>query len=510
MAYLEIFLIQIILLILFLVLLAPRNRKLLPWNWPFVRVMPTMYLKSHEIYDKITEILAENKSTVLFKTSWFTKTDILVTSDPANAHHVMSSNFSIYQRGSEFRNVFDFLGQAVFSKDLEEWREEKKFTHAFFRENQYHESVPKIVHQTLEKALIPVLDHTSQQIQELDLQSLFNRFMLDATCLLAAGFDAGSLRVGFPECPLLDAMDDIAEAVFYRYILPERVWKLKRWLRVGKEKKMAEASNTFNRILSDNVSKKKHELATDDQETGDGTFDVLKFYLKEAAINTGNKGAQKHDDKGFLAANLMTLLFAGRDTSAALLAWFFYLLSRNPFVENKILEEIRQNFPGKASKKHIFSNVEELSKLVYLHSALCESLRLFPPGPFLLRVPNQQDVLPSGHKVDQTTKVMLCSYAMGRTREIWGDDCGEFRPERWIMEKGGTKHVASNIFLAFSSGPWTCPGRELAFTRMKAVAATVVHNYRVHVVEGQTVCPSISAILTMKHGLKATVSNRWM
>ncbi|KAK4393760.1 Alkane hydroxylase MAH1 [Sesamum angolense] len=459
MAYLEIFLIQIILLILFLVLLAPKNRQLLPWNWPFVRVMPTMYLKSHEIYDKITEILAENKSTVLFKTSWFTKTDILVTSDPANAHHVMSSNFSIYQRGSEFRNVFDFLGQAVFSKDLEEWREEKKFTHAFFRENQYHESVPKIVHQTLEKALIPVLDHTSQQNQELDLQSLFNRFMLDATCLLAAGFDAGSLRVGFPECPLLDAMDDIAEAVFYRHILPERVWKLQRWLRVGKEKKMAEASNTFNRILSDNVSKKKHELATDDQETGDGTFDVLKFYLKEAAINTGNKGAQKHDDKGFLAANLMTLLFAGRDTSAALLT-----------------------------------------------CALCESLRLFPPGPFLLRVPNEQDVLPSGHKVDQTTKVMLCSYAMGRTREIWGDDCGEFRPERWIMEKGGTKHVASNIFLAFSSGPWTCPGRELAFTRMKAVAATVVHNYRVHVVEGQTVCPSISAILTMKHGLKATVS----
>ncbi|KAK4416672.1 Alkane hydroxylase MAH1 [Sesamum alatum] len=435
MAYLEIFL-PIILLILFLVLLAPKNRQLcLPWNWPFVRMMPTMYLKSHEIYDKITQLLAENNSTVLFKTSWFTKTDILVTSDPANVHHIMTTNFSIYQRGSEFRNVFDFLGQAG---------------------NQYHESVPKIVHQGLEKSLIAVLDHAAQQNQELDLQSLFSRFMLDATCLLATGFDSGSLRVGFSRMPSL----------------------------------RCHGRHSRGRVLSPHPAGETVEVAamataTDDQETGDGTFDVLKFYLKEAASNSDNKGAQNHDDKAFLAANLMTLLFAGRDTSAALLTWFFCLISRNPLVENKILEEIRLNFPGKASRKHIFSNVEELSKLVYLHSALCESLRLFPPGPFLLRVPNQQDVLPSGHKVDQTTKVMLCTYAMGRMREIWGKDCAEFRPERWIMEKGGSKHVASNIFLAFSSGPWSCPGRELAFTRMKAVAATVVHNYRVGVVEGK-------------------------
>ncbi|KAL2498580.1 Cytochrome [Abeliophyllum distichum] len=231
----------------------------------------------------------------------------------------------------------------------------------------------------------------------------------------------------------------------------------------------------------------------------------LKFYLLEA----GNDGSIEHVDKA-LIANLMTLFFAGRDTSGALLTWFFWLISKNPVVENKIIDEIRQNLAENASPKHIFSNVQELGKLVYLHSALSEALRLFPTGPFLLRVPNQKDVLPSGHKVDQKTKIMLCSYAMGRNAEIWGEDCLEFKPERWLSDKGGIKHVASNNFLAFSSGPWTCPGKELAFIRMKAVAATMIHNFHVCILDGQNIVPSISAILTMEHGLKATISSRWV
>ncbi|XP_073119929.1 alkane hydroxylase MAH1-like [Henckelia pumila] len=499
MAFLEIFLLSL-LCIVFLPFFLSRK-------WPFLQMMPTMYLKPHEVYDKITHLLAENNATLLFKTSWVTKVDILVTSDPANVQHIMNSRFPIYQRGSEFRNVFDFLGEAVFNKDLDEWKQEKKFTHAFFKENQYHDSTPKIIHHTLEKTLIPVLDHMSRENQVFDMQELFNRYMLDATCIMVVGSDPGSLRVGFPENPLLNAMDDIGEAVFYRHILPEKVWKLQRWLNIGKEKKLAHAATTFGRILDGYVSEKRIALTKNNQESE--YFDVLKFYL--TSNDDFMKGSSsKQEEKSFLASNLMTLFFAGRDTSGALLTWFFYLIARNPLAENKILQEIKGVLLENASKKHIFSNVDELSKLVYLHSAICESLRLFPTGPFLLRVPNQEDVLPSGHKVNQTTKVMLCSYSMGRMPEIWGDDCHEFKPERWLSEKGGMKHVASSNFLAFSSGPWTCPGRELAFTRMKAVAATILHNFRVSVLDGQNVCPSVSAILTMKHGLKAKISHKWM
>ncbi|PIM99248.1 Cytochrome P450 CYP4/CYP19/CYP26 subfamily [Handroanthus impetiginosus] len=476
MGYLEIFL-TIIFCSVFLLLLIPKNSlSRLPRNWPFIKLMPTMYLKSHKLYDKMTQVLAENNGTILFKTSWFTNLDIL--------------------RGSELRKAFDFLGEAIFIKDLDEWREDKKFTHSFYKENQFHKSTPKIIHHTLEKGPIPVLDHISQQNQALDLQSLFNRYMLDATCLMATGFDPGSLRVRFPESPLLEAMDNMAEAVFFRHILPEKVWKLQR-----KGKENVRSLLTLNHILADYVSKKQ-KPATKNQQTED--FDVLKFYLSGSDIKGSSK---KHTEETFLAENKMTLLFAGRDTSAALLTWFFYLISTNPLVKTKILQEISQNFPP---EKRLFSKVEELSKLIYLHCALIDSLSLFPTAPVIIRDPTEEDWLPSGHKVDHKTKLILCSYSVGRTSAIWGKNWGEFKPERWLSDKGGMKHVSSGSFLAFGSGPWACPGRELAFVRMKAVAATILHNFGVRVSEGQRMSPSLSALLAMKRGLKATVSCTWM
>ncbi|KAJ0098003.1 hypothetical protein Patl1_27587 [Pistacia atlantica] len=91
---------------------------------------------------------------------------------------------------------------------------------------------------------------------------------------------------------------------------------------------------------------------------------------------------------------------------------------------------------------------KELNKLVYLHGALCEALRLYPPVPF-------------------------------QHKSIWGDDCLEFKPQRWISEKGRIKHEPSYKFLAFNAGPRTCLGKEVAFTQMKAVAAAIIHNYNV-------------------------------
>ncbi|KAL3630123.1 hypothetical protein CASFOL_023107 [Castilleja foliolosa] len=99
---------------------------------------------------------------------------------------------------------------------------------------------------------------------------------------------------------------------------------------------------------------------------------------------------------------------------------------------------------------------------------------------------------------------------MGRMPEIWGEDCEEFKPERWILEKGEIKRVGSNNFLAFGSGPWACPGKEVALARMKGVVATVMYNYRVQVLEGQSNSLSDSALLNMRHGLKAVISKRWV
>lgn len=202
------------------------------------------------------------------------------------------------------------------------------------------------------------------------------------------------------------------------------------------------------------------------------------------------------------------LSMTGRDTTSTTLTWFFWLIASNPLVELKILEEIQTNFHDTEDKTCRFFNAEKSRKLVYLHGAFCETLRLFPPVALEHKSPVRPDILPSGHCIPQNTKIILFFYSMGRMERIWGKDCLEFKPERWISEHGRIKHEPSFKFPAFNAGPRTCIGKEMSFVLMKIVAATMIYNYHVQLVEGQSVSPCDSVIIQMKHGLKVKLSKR--
>lgn len=66
-----------------------------------------------------------------------------------------------------------------------------------------------------------------------------------------------------------------------------------------------------------------------------------------------------------------------------------------------------------------------MNKLVYLHAAFCETLRLYPPIPFNHKAAVDTDVLPSGHHVKKNMRIMLSFYSMARLEEIWGIDSSQ-------------------------------------------------------------------------------------
>jgi len=91
---------------------------------------------------------------------------------------------------------------------------------------------------------------------------------------------------------------------------------------------------------------------------------------------------------------MLNFMIAGRDTTAVTLSWFFYLLCKNPDVEEKLLQEIhdlvKENKCGSMiesiSKFSQSLTYAVLDKMHYLHAALSETLRLYPAVPLVRNI----------------------------------------------------------------------------------------------------------------------------
>lgn len=116
-------------------------------------------------------------------------------------------------------------------------------------------------------------------------------------------------------------------------------------------------------------------------------------------------------------------------------------------------------------------------------------------------------MFPDGTVLKKGTKVVYAIYTMGRMESIWGEDCREFKPERWIRD-GRFASESAYKFTAFNGGPRLCLGKDFAYYQMRFVAASILLRYRVHVVENHPVAPKLALTIFMKRGLKVTLSLR--
>ncbi|XP_059666680.1 alkane hydroxylase MAH1-like [Cornus florida] len=498
----------LLLLLCFIIVLCYRRRLrsyLQLTNWPLVGMLPGLLRIANNLHELATVFLKQNRGTVEFKGPWFAKMDMLITADPANVHHILSKNFSNYPKGPEFKMIFEMLGDGILNTDSESWEAHRKTTMPMMNQDKFRDLLERSSWQKVKEGLIPVLDHISGLATEVDLQELLQKFTFDTICMLVLGHDPGSLSIALPHIPCEKAFLDAEEAIFYRHVLPVSLWKLQKWLKIGREKMLRNALLDIYQFVYQCISMKRKESESKakmvEHQEEEGNYDLLSGFMK--AYN-GKSGAS---DK-FLRDTLVNLMFAGKGGISAALTWFFWLISKNPSAEIKIREEIKAKLRVKEGDRWRFFNVEESRKLVYLHGALCESLRLFPPIFIEHKTPLERDILPSGHCIAPSTRVLLSFYSMGRMETVWGKDCLEFKPERWISARGGVKHEPSYKFATFNAGPRSCLGKEVTFIQMKIVASTIIHNYQIQVTEGHPVSPKNSVLLHMKHGLKVRITKR--
>ncbi|MCO5567361.1 hypothetical protein L7F22_021051 [Adiantum nelumboides] len=211
---------------------------------------------------------------------------------------------------------------------------------------------------------------------------------------------------------------------------------------------------------------------------------------------------------------ILNFVIAGRDTTAITLSWFIYCVCNHPHVADKVFEEMVKVLGlQERTEKYKFDEVAEkisyeaLNKMHYLHAALTETLRLYPPVPRDPKVAAGDDVLPDGTRVKRGDRVVYVPYAMGRMEFLWGKDAMTYNPSRWLEDEVFQPESPFK-FSAFQAGPRICLGKESAYLQMKMTAALLLYFFRFQLVPGHVVRYRITMVKPMANGLLVHVFPR--
>ncbi|KAF8520360.1 cytochrome P450 [Hysterangium stoloniferum] len=173
-----------------------------------------------------------------------------------------------------------------------------------------------------------------------------------------------------------------------------------------------------------------------------------------------------------IAANLVTFLIAGHETTSGLLSFTVSHLLNNPTAYAKVRDEVDEVL-GKEPIKP-----EHLGKLTYITAVLREVLRLTPSVPLFTVQPFEETTLTSNgkeYKVPFDVGIQIITAELHRDTNTWGEDADKFRPER--MLDGGFERAPKNAWKPWGNGARACIGRPLAWQEALIAVACIFQKF---------------------------------
>lgn len=468
--------------------------------YPILGILPQFVKNQDRFLEWSTGVMKHSPThTMSFKVLGLTGGAI--TANPANVEHILKTNFGNYPKGELAVSMLeDFLGHGIFNSDGDQWLWQRKAASYEFNKRSLRNFVVDTVRFEVVERLLPLLERAGRDGRTLDVQDVLERFAFDNICRVAFDEDPACLAEESMAAPqsaeFMRSFNDAQNAIMARFMSPVKsLWRVKRLLNMEPERRMREALGTIHGYAERIVQERR-------RRGGAGLARRDDFLSRFAA-------SEEHTDES-LRDVVTNFLLAGRDTTSSALTWFFWLVSGRPKVEDKIVKELHavRASSGGNTAGATFS-FDELRNMHYLHAAITESMRLYPPVAVDTHSCKEEEFLPDGTFVGKGWFMSYCAYTMARVEDIWGKDCEEFRPERWLDEEGAFRSESPFKYPVFHAGPRMCLGKEMAYIQMKSIVACVFERFSLRFAGGEG-HPGLvlSLTLRMKGGLPMQVKLR--
>jgi len=197
--------------------------------------------------------------------------------------------------------------------------------------------------------------------------------------------------------------------------------------------------------------------------------DLLGIMLTTAHPDTGQRLTDRN-----IRYQILTFLAAGHETTSGALSFTLYYLSRNPSVMAAAQAETDEILGADPDAEPTF---EQVPKFRHLRRALDESLRLWPTAPAFTRSPHAATVIGDRYRMRPQDWATVLLPLIHRDPAVWGEDAGEFRPDRFLPDS--SRGRAAHSYLPFGTGERACIGRQFALHEAVLVLARLLHRYEV-------------------------------
>ncbi|WP_370933979.1 cytochrome P450 [Amycolatopsis sp. cg13] len=293
-----------------------------------------------------------------------------------------------------------------------------------------------------------------------------------ATAAMAGSWQPGEVRQIDTDMQAL-AMTNVGEALFGTELGEEAIREARRSIpliiQLGMYRVLSpgfaeKLPLPFNRRFDEAIARMKavvrELMAGRDPDTDHG--DLLSTLLLARDAETGERMTreQVHDE-------VMTLLTAGTEATALILAWACHELGRNPDMAERVRAEVDQVLGGRPVA------FDDLPALAYTGQVVSEVLRMYALWILMRRTEQEIDLGPV--RLRPGDEVMFSPLAMHTDPRYW-DHPAAFDPDRWSTDR--VRSLPPGVFIPFGNGIRQCIGHLFARAEVVIGLATILARWR--------------------------------
>ncbi|CAL0324351.1 unnamed protein product [Lupinus luteus] len=200
--------------------------------------------------------------------------------------------------------------------------------------------------------------------------------------------------------------------------------------------------------------------------------DLLQMILEGAKNYEGSDGLSLSPiscDR-FMIDNCKNIFFAGHETTAITASWCLMLLALHQDWQDCVRAEVLEVYGSDPP------NADMLRSLKALNMVIQETLRLYPPSPYVVRQAHQNINL-KGITIPKGMNIQIPTALIQQDPELWGPDAHKFNPERFSK---GVSEAAnfSQAYMPFGIGSRVCAGQHLAMVELKVILSLILMKFR--------------------------------